>query len=254
MQANSSRRGNPRAMRSSGGARAAIVGSNGPRVVPPAWRDATRNANPPEFLRLASDTGSRALVSHLPPDVTELEIAELFQETVGPLKDAFLVYNNAGRSKGMAVVSFERPQDASRARQMYNHKIIDQRRPIRIELIIDNDRPSFPPPSAAAVLVAAPIPQVLSLKDRIGPLASTPAAPKQFNFSPNFNSRPTPHVKSHVHIPVQARANNAPARGPRQRLKKGPKRTSKSKMQLDNEMEEYRAGAPAFDFKNGATA
>ncbi|KDQ13409.1 hypothetical protein BOTBODRAFT_175712 [Botryobasidium botryosum FD-172 SS1] len=243
MQAGSSRR--PR------GARAAIVGSHGPRAVPPAWRDATRNAHHPEYLRLASDTGSRALVSHLPPDVTESEIAELFQETVGPLKDAFLIYNNAGRSKGMAVVAFERPQDAAKARQMYNHKIIDQRRPIRIELIIDSDAPTLSRPPATATQVAAPMPQVLSLKDRIGPLASAPKGPKQ----PNFNPMTQVNFRPPTNTPARARPINAhvPARGPRARPKKGPKRTSKSKVQLDSEMEEYRANAPAFDFKVGTT-
>lgn len=69
-----------------------------------------------------------------------------------------MVYNDNGRSKGIAVVTFARTEHAAVARQKYNHKIIDQSesasrsmsslpsshftcpgRPIRIELIVDPD-------------------------------------------------------------------------------------------------------------------
>lgn len=49
----------------------------------------------------------------------------LFTRTVGPVRDVFLVYNSQGRSKGMAIITFARPEDAARAREMYNGKIID---------------------------------------------------------------------------------------------------------------------------------
>lgn len=39
----------------------------------------------------------------------------------------FLVYNNQGKSKGMAVVTFARPGDAAVARQKYDGKIVDGR-------------------------------------------------------------------------------------------------------------------------------
>lgn len=49
----------------------------------------------------------------------------LFTRTVGPVRDVFLVYNSQGRSKGMAIITFARPEDAAQAREMYNGKIID---------------------------------------------------------------------------------------------------------------------------------
>lgn len=52
-------------------------------------------------------------------------IQELFRKTVGPLKESFLIYNSAGRSKGMAVVTFQRPGDAAAARAKYDGKIVD---------------------------------------------------------------------------------------------------------------------------------
>jgi len=46
---------------------------------------------------------------------------------VGPLKEVFIVYNSQGRSKGMAVVVFQRPGDAEVARTKYHGKIVDAR-------------------------------------------------------------------------------------------------------------------------------
>lgn len=50
---------------------------------------------------------------------------DLFKRTVGPMKDLFIIYNSQGRSKGMAVVTFQRPGDALVARMKYNQKIVD---------------------------------------------------------------------------------------------------------------------------------
>jgi THO complex subunit 4 len=50
---------------------------------------------------------------------------ELFKKTVGPLKESFLIYNSQGKSKGMAIVSFQRPGDAVVARTKYDGKIVD---------------------------------------------------------------------------------------------------------------------------------
>lgn len=46
---------------------------------------------------------------------------------MGPLKESFLVYNSQGRSKGMAVVAFQRPGDAMVARAKYDGKFVDGR-------------------------------------------------------------------------------------------------------------------------------
>ena len=46
---------------------------------------------------------------------------------MGPLKESFLVYNSQGNSKGMAVVTFQRPGDALAAQAKYDGKIVDGR-------------------------------------------------------------------------------------------------------------------------------
>jgi hypothetical protein len=52
---------------------------------------------------------------------------ELFKKTVGPLRESFMVYNSQGKSKGMAIVIFQRPGDAAVAQKKYNGKIVDAR-------------------------------------------------------------------------------------------------------------------------------
>ena len=51
----------------------------------------------------------------------------LFTKTVGPVKEVFIVFNSQARSKGMAVVTFQRAGDAAVARTKYNGKIVDGR-------------------------------------------------------------------------------------------------------------------------------
>lgn len=52
---------------------------------------------------------------------------ELFKKTVGPLRESFMVYNSQGKSKGMAIVVFQRPGDAAVAQKKYHGKIVDAR-------------------------------------------------------------------------------------------------------------------------------
>jgi len=58
---------------------------------------------------------------------TDANPQELFRITVGPLRESFLVYNSQGKSKGMAVVSFQRPGDALLAKAKYDGKVVDGR-------------------------------------------------------------------------------------------------------------------------------
>lgn len=48
---------------------------------------------------------------------------------IGPVYDCYLVYNSQGRSKGVAIVHFQRRGDALEARRMFDGKIIDGRKP-----------------------------------------------------------------------------------------------------------------------------
>jgi THO complex subunit 4 len=182
--------------------------------------------------------GSKILLSRLPVDVGESEIEELFKKTVGPLKESFIIYNSQGKSKGMAVVSFQRGGDAALAHAKYDGKIVDGRRPIKIEIISNG----------VSSKSLTTFPQVPSLFSRLGikttnarPLGSFTTPPTQ----PRINITPRP-----TNGPVIAAPPITAVPPRRLRQKKGPRRTKKSRAQLDQEMEDYRAGAGRFMFKS----
>ncbi|EKM57640.1 uncharacterized protein PHACADRAFT_251375 [Phanerochaete carnosa HHB-10118-sp] len=106
----------------------------------------------------------KIIVSNLPPDVNEVQIRELFQTTVGPLRDVTLHYDNKGASKGVAAVQFSRKGDGTKAYQQYNNRLIDGKRPMKIEIVVDPTRVApaaslaarvAPPPAAPAPAMAA---------------------------------------------------------------------------------------------------
>ena len=50
---------------------------------------------------------------------------ELFTSTVGPLRSASLAYDSKGKSKGVATIEFHKAQDASKAYDQYNKRLVD---------------------------------------------------------------------------------------------------------------------------------
>ncbi|EGG09296.1 uncharacterized protein MELLADRAFT_71269 [Melampsora larici-populina 98AG31] len=102
--------------------------------------------------------GSKIIVSNLPTDVTENQIRELFSTTVGPVMKVALSYDNRGQSKGTAQVEFKRNDDATKAFQQYNKRLIDQNRPMKVEIILDPAR--IPPPPLSTRVAPAPKPAV----------------------------------------------------------------------------------------------
>ncbi|KAH8101192.1 hypothetical protein BXZ70DRAFT_934862 [Cristinia sonorae] len=195
--------------------------------------------------------GSKILLSELPVDVSEMEVQSLFSKTIGPLKGVIMVYNDAGKSKGMAIVEFQRPGDALLARKKYNKKIIDGRRPILIEIIKDEDDGNAPPMP----------PQPLSLLERMGGVggpqvngvAPKAAAAPKANAANGAMNTIAARKQQQAAQRVQGLAQNQNAAAPaaprqRTRTKKGPRRLKKAlerkpvdKDQLDKEMEDYRA-------------
>ncbi|KAF7426136.1 hypothetical protein PC9H_008502 [Pleurotus ostreatus] len=204
---------------------------------PPAWRG---TAPVPTFPGAAkgkqvAQNGSRIFISNLPLDVVEQEVEDLFKKTVGPLKEVVLVYNNQGKSKGLAIVSFQKTTDAAVARTKYHGKIVDGRRPIKVEIIADSD--SQPSPST---------PTAPSLFSRLAP------PPPNSTISTTLGSRVGPQVKA----PAAPLSNKVPPTAPglgtvpaRRRVKKGPRRlnkrpaAAKSKEDLDKEMDDYQASS-----------
>ncbi|KAG6839780.1 hypothetical protein C0991_011731 [Blastosporella zonata] len=203
----------------------------------PAWKNVPAQGPRPvgKGKQAQLDTGSKIFLSSLPADVKEAEVEELFRKTIGPLRESFLVYNSQGKSKGMAVVTFMRSGDAALAKAKYDGKVVDGRRPLKIEIVTDGQTPG-----AGAVPPSTP-----SLLHRIGKVSVAKQPPTAVNGAPIQprvqKPRPTqaiPHPGATVPLPPR-----------RIRQKKGPKRIKKLQTaaatiyQLDKEMEDYRAAA-----------
>ncbi|PPQ71766.1 hypothetical protein CVT24_006527 [Panaeolus cyanescens] len=209
-------------------------------IPPPAWKkDPAMNGEGSSKSNAAQ--GSRVFLSNLPSD-------DLFKKTVGPLKECFLVYNSQGKSKGMAVITFQRAGDSFVARQKYNGKIIDGRRHIKLEILLDQDHPT--PQSAQR--------SIPSLLNRISP-AVPPQAPNpdHITFPPRYAAL-TCFIQLRIYRhyfsvprpakPIVASTSSTSAVLPRRKVKKGPKRIKKKVVtleDLDKEMEDYRAAAPS---------
>ncbi|KAJ7211248.1 hypothetical protein GGX14DRAFT_624010 [Mycena pura] len=208
-----------------------------------------------------SEPGSKIFLNSLPMDVGETEVEELFRKTVGPLRESFLIYNSQGKSKGMAVVSFQRPGDAAIAQAKYDGKIVDGRRPIKIQLIVDPvEGPSaFAPPPTLIDRLQSNTPMFASSKSALQPTVGGPAPPSLRFVTP---TQPRRQPNQYTEFPRPATPHNAsfPAPAPprRFRVKKGPKRLkkqwapkSKSKEQLDKDMEDYRAESIQYEEATG---
>ncbi|KAI0322851.1 hypothetical protein OF83DRAFT_1090914 [Amylostereum chailletii] len=214
------------------GTKKQVLGSQAAST-PPAWRAANIPNGPASSSKRTADIGSKVFISNLPMDVGPDEVEELFAKTVGPVKDKFLIYNNQGRPKGMAVVHFHKSEAAWIARKKYNGKVVDGRHKIKIEVVVDADEPD--PRTQTPAKPAGP-PSLLS---RITPLP----APKS---TPNVVTNGIPKTKTAPPPRAQLTKVQSMTVGPKRRQKKGPKRIKKAAAnaaQLDQEMDEYNASA-----------
>ncbi|KAG8936976.1 hypothetical protein FRC03_001019 [Tulasnella sp. 419] len=100
-----------------------------------------RTGSPMNRPRPAGGAGGapagKIIISNLPPDVTDKDVTELFSTTVGPVSETTLNYDSNGRSKGSATVTFARPGDATKAYNQYNNRLIDGKRTLKIEIVVD---------------------------------------------------------------------------------------------------------------------
>lgn len=78
---------------------------------------------------------SKIIVSGLPKDVTESQIKEYFVQSVGHIKRVELVYGPNSQSRGIANVTFGKPDGAAKAFQKLNGLLVDNR-PIKIEIVV----------------------------------------------------------------------------------------------------------------------
>ncbi|GAA5950037.1 hypothetical protein JCM3765_004172 [Sporobolomyces pararoseus] len=109
--------------------------------------------------------GDKIIVSNLPDDVNEQQIKELFHTTVGTVRSVNLSYNAQGKSKGIATIQFQRAEFATAAYQQYNKRLIDGKRPMKVEIIVDPSRTARLPTGPAA-----------SLTQRVAPPAAAASA------------------------------------------------------------------------------
>jgi THO complex subunit 4 len=135
-----------------GGARAQVLGNAG--AISPAARQRIKAAKPTQE-QPAAQPADKIIVSNLPQDVNEQQVKELFHTTVGPLREVTLHYDSAGRSKGVASVQFSRKGDGTKAFQQYNNRLIDGKRPMKIEIVFDPTRAAPGPSLASRVAPAA---------------------------------------------------------------------------------------------------
>ena len=76
-------------------------------------------------------------MSNLPLDVTEAQVRELLSSSVGPLRKIVMSYKQSGQSTGVCTVEFQRRDDANKAYQQYNNRLIDGKKPLRVEVVVD---------------------------------------------------------------------------------------------------------------------
>lgn len=118
----------------------------GKPAVTPAQRVRAVATPATDTAKAVTQGSEKIIVSNLPGDVNEAQVKvcqrfltvvyfscliyfivykELFNQTVGPLKDITLHYDATGRSKGIATVTFQRKGDGTKAFQQYNNRLID---------------------------------------------------------------------------------------------------------------------------------
>ncbi|KAK1927238.1 hypothetical protein DB88DRAFT_477337 [Papiliotrema laurentii] len=113
-------------------------------------------AAPPAVKPIAAEA-SKIIISNLPNDVTEAAVRDLMQSTIGPVKSVQMTYTATGKSTGSATVLFRNKGDANKAYASYHNRMIDNQRPMKVEIALD--------PS-----------QVVSLASRVAPAPARAAA------------------------------------------------------------------------------
>jgi len=200
----------------------------------PAWKgnDRTGSGTP----HTPKEFGSRILISRLPPDVTLQEVSDLFNKTVGPTKEVILFYNDKGLPKGMALVGFQREGDASLAADKYDGRFVDNKRPLKVEVIVNKD--AAIPSKKLSATSQPPSPQPMSLLERmnIAPVKGPPAPKVPKQQAQKAQVTPAEVVTKPKAVPTK-----------RKKTRRGPARLTKKRVtaeDLDEEMDAYRASVP----------
>ncbi|ORY35513.1 hypothetical protein BCR39DRAFT_510230 [Naematelia encephala] len=136
---------------------------------------------------------SKIIISNLPADVTEAAVRDLMQSTVGPTKSVQLTYTAAGKSTGTATILFKNKGDGNKAYAAYNNRMIDNQRPMKVELALDPN-------------------QMVSLASRVAPAPTARGAPAKRGRTPRpRNPRPAKKTADELDAEMAAYKTDAAA-------------------------------------------
>ncbi|PTB70013.1 hypothetical protein BBK36DRAFT_1189251 [Trichoderma citrinoviride] len=212
--------------RSTTGRPAATAPAGGIQKTPAkASRGAASKAAP---LKAAAPSGeSKVIVSNLPKDVTEKQIKEYFVQSVGPIKKVELSYGPNSQSRGIANVTFSKPDGASRALQTLNGLLVDGR-PIKIEIIV------------GAAQADKVIPPIKSLAERTS--------------QPKVQPKSAAGKKQNAAATKVGGAKGAAANANKKRRGRNARPAKKTQEELDSEMADYFVGANNTEAAGAAPA
>ncbi|KAK3899311.1 hypothetical protein C8A05DRAFT_37085 [Staphylotrichum tortipilum] len=97
---------------------------------------------------------SKIMVSNLPKDVSESQIKDYFQQSVGQVKKVEISYGPGGVSRGLAHVAFHHADGASKAFSTLNGLLIDNK-PVKVEVVVASVD-LIPQPKTLAQRIATP--------------------------------------------------------------------------------------------------
>ncbi|KAJ8122717.1 hypothetical protein ONZ43_g1153 [Nemania bipapillata] len=166
---------------------------------------------------------SKVVVSNLPKDVNETQIKEYFTTSVGPIKRVELSYGPNSISRGIATVTFLKADGASKAFNVLNGILVDNR-PIKIEIIV----------SAAKAAEIIPAPKTLTER-----VTQPKAQPKS---AANDKKKDA------------GKAVGSSARGRKRRPARSSRPAKKTAEELDSEMVDYFNSGDQNENAGGASA
>ncbi|PAV15227.1 RNA-binding domain-containing [Pyrrhoderma noxium] len=184
--------------------------------VPPAVVNANRKPQSED------SANNKLLVSNLHYEVTENDLITIFGQVGTLIREPFIKYDKSGRSTGEAVITFEKPVDASKALEQFDGILAKGQ-----EMSIKYD--TFVPKRAPRVNV--------QLRDRIAKpsLISRLSGDVDAALESKEDSKPSPRFDDGGVGPTRTRARRGKGRRHGERFKKEPKTAA----DLDKELEAY---------------
>ncbi len=83
---------------------------------------------------------------------------ELMSTSIGPLRKLAMNFRQNGQSTGVCTVEFQRADDANRAYQQFNNRLIDGKKPLKVEVVVDPAKVPVQQPAARASVHGSSLP------------------------------------------------------------------------------------------------